>query len=300
VWFFLAAPAFAQVAKPTVVLHPLELQANPALERFAEPLRASFNEQVRTRGGVLMPMKKEADRAFAELKRRDCREANDCLAQFASRASTLYAIYAELAYSQAKVLTLSARVVRDDGKVMKTAAVKIDKGSDTIVEAAKVLINRTLEELQLGGLPNFKEVRTVEPVKTVEVAPKDPVVLPPPPSLPPAVVAEDTGAPRRMAGKSLVIAGGGIVLVGGVLGGIGLGVGSTLAPSPNGSIAAGDLSKAQTASTLRTTGVIVLGVGAVVAAIGAVVWATAPAEPAAHVFFAPQAGGAVVGFSGAF
>lgn len=298
VWL-LSASAFAQVAKPTMVLHPLDLQANPAIERFAEPLRASFNEQVRTRGGVLMPVKKEVDHAFAELKRRDCRESNECLAQFATRASTLYALYAELAYSQAKVLTLTARVVRDDGKVMTTASVKIDKGADTIVEASKVLINRALEELQLGNLPNFKEARAVEPPKKVEVVPekKDPVLIPP---SPPAVVVEDTGAPKRMAGKALVVAGGGVALVGGVLGGIGLGISATLKPSPNGTIPEGDLAKAQSASTLRTTGVVVLGVGAVVAAVGAVLWATAPAEPAGHVFLAPQAGGAVVGFSGEF
>ncbi|MFZ5438509.1 MAG: hypothetical protein ACOZQL_00805, partial [Myxococcota bacterium] len=204
-----SASAFGQAQKPSLVPAPLELQANPALRKFDEQLKTTFFQTLRERGGVLTPMKAEVEAAYTGIKRQDCRESNECLTQLAGKAGTLYALFAEVGYSEQKVVSVTARVVRDDGKVMGSANVSEAKGKDTIVEVAKRLFLKAYEELALANLPTFKEVKTepakVEPVKKDP----DPIVVkdfpPPPPPLPPV----DVDAGKRGAGQVLVAAGAG-------------------------------------------------------------------------------------------
>lgn len=291
-----ATLAGAQAQKPSVVATPLDLDPNPSLTRFEKELQASWFKLLDERSGALVPSRKEAEASLKETKRLDFRESDEALAKFGEKAGTLYAVFVSLQYTAKKQLVLSGRVVRDDGKLMKTARVELPKGEDTIVARFTPLAELFFTELGLAGLPTFKEVKTVEPVKPpppdkVEVKKVD---LPPPP--PPPVV--DTGVGQRTAGQVLVIGGGGVAVVGAVLLGAGAGIGGSLGVN-QGNVPADKVAEWRTAQTLSGAGLVTLGVGAVAAAIGGIVWATAPAAPV-KVTVAPLAGGAVLGFQGEF
>lgn len=288
--------AGAQAQKPSVVATPLDLDPNPSLTRFEKELQASWFKLLDERSGALVPSRKEAEASLKETKRLDFRESDEALAKFGEKAGTLYAVFVSLQYTAKKQLVLSGRVVRDDGKLIKTARVELPKGEDTIVARFTPLAELFFTELGLAGLPSFKEVKTVEPVKPpppdkVEVKKVD---LPPPP--PPPVV--DTGAGQRTAGQVLVIGGGGVAVVGAVLLGAGAGIGGSLGVK-DGNVPADKVADWRTAQTLSGAGLVTLGVGAVAAAIGGIVWATAPAAPV-QVTVAPLAGGAVMGLQGEF
>lgn len=290
-----ATLAGAQAQKPSVVATPLDLDPNPALTRFEKDLQTSWFKLLDERSGALVPSRKEAEASLKETKRLDFRESDEALAKFGEKAGTLYAVFVSLQYTAKKQLVLSGRVVRDDGKLMKTARVELPKGEDTIVARFTPLAELFFTELGLAGLPTFKEVKTVEPVKP---PPPDKVEkrveLPPPP--PPPVV--DTGAGQRAAGQVLVIGGAGVAVVGAVLFGAGAGLGGSLGVV-GGNVPADKVGDWRTAQALSGAGLVTLGVGAVAAAIGGIVWATAPTAPV-KVTAAPLAGGAMVGLQGEF
>ena len=81
----LSMTALGQAQKPTLVPAPLDLQPNPALKKFEEPLRAAFIDTLREKAGVLVPTRKEVEQAFLDGKRQDCRESNECLTALAVR-----------------------------------------------------------------------------------------------------------------------------------------------------------------------------------------------------------------------
>lgn len=291
-----ATVASAQTAKPSVVSTSLELDPNPSLTRFEKELQAGWFKLLDERSGALVPSRKESEAALKETKRLDFRESDEALAKLAEKAGTLYALYAGLQYTAKKQLVLQGRVVRDDGKLMKTARIELPKGDDTIVNRLTPLAEQFFKELGLTELPTFKEApKPVEPVKPVEVKVE---VKDPPPPPPPPVVPGDTGAGQRMAGQALVIGGAGVAVVGGALAAIGAGIGGSLGVV-RGNLPADKVNDFHTAQALTSSGFVALGIGAAAAAVGAVVWATAPAAPV-QVTAAPMAGGAMVGFQGEF
>lgn len=294
-----AAVASAQSKKPSVVAVPLVVDPNPSVLKFEKDLQAAYFKALDERSGALAASRAETDAAIADTKRRDFGESDEALAKLAEKAGTLYAVYASLQYTVKKQLILSGRVVRDDGKLMKTAKVEVARGSETLVGWLPSLSDQFFVELGVKGLPTFKEaaVAVKDPVVTAPVK-KDPDVPPPPP--PPVV---DTGAGQRTAGTALLIGGAGVALVGAVLAasGAGLGFGSRtqvdgkwVAKSPT---AASDV---LTAQSLTTVGFVGLGVGAATAAVGAVLLGTAPSAPVQSVSVVPMTGGGVVQFGGTF
>jgi hypothetical protein len=290
-----AGLASAQAAKPSVVSTPLELDPNPSLTRFEKELQTSYFKLLDERSGALVPSKKEADAALKETKRLDFRESDEALARLAEKSGTLYAVYATLQYTVRKQLVLSGRVVRDDGKLMKTARIELLKGEETIVARFTPLAEQFFTELGLATLPTFKEVKPtlVEPVKKDPPIEVKPYLQPPP--MPPAV---DTGAGQRTAGKVLVIGGAAVAVVGGVLLGVGQGLGGSLGVI-DGNVPAAKVGDLRTAQTLTGVGLGVLAGGAVAAGVGAVVWALAPDAPV-KVGAGVMPGGAMVGLQGEF
>lgn len=292
-----ATLAGAQAQKPSVVATPLELDPNPSLTRFEKELQTSWFKLLDERSGALVPSRKEAEASLKETKRLDFRESDEALAKLAEKAGTLYAVFVSLQYSAKKQLVLTGRVVRDDGKLMKTARVELPKGEDTIVARFTPLAELFFAELGLAGLPTFKEAAKVDPPQlVVKPPPEKPVEKDPPPPPPPPPV--DTGLGQRTAGQVLVIGGAGVAVVGAVLLGAGQGIGGSLGVT-QGNIPADKVNDYRTAQTLTGAGLVTLGVGAVAAAIGGVVWATAPAAPV-KVTVAPMAGGAMIGLQGEF
>lgn len=291
----IASLASAQASKPSVVSTALELDPNPSLTKLEKELQVEWFKFLDERSGALVPSRKESEAALKETKRLDFRESDEALAKLAEKAGTLYAVYAGLQYSAKKVLVLQGRVVRDDGKLIKTARVELPKGEATIVSRLDPLAEQFFTELGLAALPTFKEApKPVEPVTPVEV--KVEVKDPPPP--PPPVVPVDTGAGQRMTGQVLVLGGAGVAVVGAVLAGVGGGVGGSLGVV-GGNLPAEKVDAFRSAQALTTSGFVALGVGAAAAAVGAVVWATAAPAPVT-VTASPVLGGAMVGLQGSF
>ena len=79
--------AFAEPRSLTVVPHPLEFDPRPELVTSTDKLKAAWVEAVREAGDVVTPSRKELDAALAEVGRKDCRTANDCLAALAVKGS---------------------------------------------------------------------------------------------------------------------------------------------------------------------------------------------------------------------
>jgi hypothetical protein len=289
------AAAWGQAQRPSVVPAPLELQANPALKKLEDQLKSTFASALRERGGVLTPMKAEAEAAYAAGKRQDCRESNECLMQLAARAGTLYALFAEVGYSEKKVISVSARVVRDDGKVMGSTVVSEDKGKDTIVEVSKRLFLKAFEELALPNLPTFKEAKADPP--TPELTKIDPPLvvkeLPPPPPPPPPQVTERVTSPGRIAGLVLVGAGA-LAAIGGVV---------AIAAVPDvvndqGNVT--DVDAFRRVQGQQAAGVGLLVGGGAVAIAGAVIAIVSKDREVTKTALVPTPGGAVLVVGGSF
>lgn len=292
-----AGVALAQGARPSLVAVPLELDPNPSLTRFDGPLKELFHSMLEQRSGTLLVSKKETEAAIKETKRQDFRESDEGLARLAEKAGTLYSLYASLEFTPKKTLVLSGRVVRDDGKLMKSAQVQLPKAGDTIVELLKPLTLQLMEQLGLSTLPSFKEAVGVDTPPTKLIP--DPVKLIAPPPPPPLVV--DEGAGQRAAGRGLLIAGGAVAVVGAVLFGVGQAVGAGLTPDRDRNLPTTQLQTYQTASALSTVGVVGLAAGGATAAVGAIVWGIAPSGPTpVKVLFVPRAGGATFSLEGEF
>ncbi len=289
-----ATVASAQAQKPSAVSTALELDPNPSLTRFEKELQSSWFKLLDERSGALVPSRKEAEAALKETKRLDFRESDEALGKLAERAGTLYGVFASLQYSAKKQLVLTGRVVRDDGKLIKTARVELPRGEETIVARFTPLAELFFTELGLARLPTFKEA----PIEAVKLPPVKVELKDPPPPLPPLVEAVDTGAGQRTAGQVLVIGGAGVAVVGAVLVGVAQGVGGTLGVV-KGNLPADRLGDFKMAQTLNVAGLATLGAGAVVAAVGGVVWGLAPSAPV-KVTASPLSGGAMVGIQGEF
>lgn len=295
----LSSAAWAQTAKPTLAAVPLDIDPNPSLTRFEKELQSTWFKLLDESSGALAPSRRECEAAVTETKRQDFRESDEALAKLADKAGTLYAVYATLQYTVKKQLVLSGRVVRDDGKLMKTARVELPKGEFTIVQRFTPLTENFFKELGVAAYPTFKEVTPVkEPVKEPVVT--EPIkVIPPPP--PPPVVVVDVNEGRRTIGTGVLVAGAGAVLIGGIIAGVGCGIGCKVSANvdANGNLAGSDLDAAKTGRTLTGAGFAIGGVGVVAAALGAVLIGISP-EPSRQIAIAPVQGGAMVQFGGNF
>lgn len=292
----LSVTAFGQAQKPTVVPAPLELQPNPALKKFEAPLRAAFIETLRDKAGVLVPTRKEAEQAFLDGKRQDCRESNECLSSLATRAGTLYALFAEVSYTEKKELVVSGRVVRDDGKLIATQSVREEKSKETIVGVSRRLFIKLVEQLGLAQLPTFKEVAVVKPpdVEVVKVVPPtEKVDLPPPPPPPAVEPAMNVG---RVIGWTAV----GVGAAAGIAGVISFATAPVIRKEANGNIVAADASKLPATQLQQGLGVGLMAGGFGVAAAGTVLVAISKDTESVKTTVVPMPGGAVVLVGGVF
>lgn len=300
VWLLsmISSLAFAQASQPSVVPAPLELGAHPTLRKYEVELRAAFVDVLRQTDGVLMPTRREAELYFSQLKRTDCRDSDECLAQLATQAHSLYAVWVELTYSELKVVTVTARVVRSDGKRVANATTSAERGKSQVVDACRAQLRKVIDELHLPLLPNTKEVVTAPPSPPEK---KEPTRVEPPPPLevkvsPPPPPTLDEGHGQRTAGQVVLISGAGVALVGGALLATGRGIGGGLGVQ-NGNLPTENVGSFRTAQALSGAGVGVLIGGAVVALVGGVTWLAAPSAPV-HVALTPLKDGALVGFAG--
>jgi hypothetical protein len=285
-----ASMVWAQAGKPTLVPYPLDSDPNPVVKRSEEALRTVWHEVLRDRAGVIVPSRKEVDAAFIETRRQDCRESNECLAQLALKAGTLYALYASLEYTARKQVVLVGRVVRDDGKLMAAGRVELPRGQDALVDVFRVLLARLVEQLGVKDLPTFKEV----------VKPAPPVVVPPPPERvvtaapAPMPSLEEVRNPVRVVGYVAVGAGAVAAGVGAIVF-----AGAPAVRFEGTNVVAADKALVADAQAKQRAGVVLMAVGGAVAAAGGLLWVLAP-QGLTRVAVTPLAGGGVLTVGGTF
>lgn len=213
-----SAVTLADPRSLTVVPHPLEFDPRPELVASTDKVKAAWVEAVREAGDVVTPSRRELDAALLEVGRRDCRTSNDCLAALAVRGAGLYAVHAMLELSEGGVFLATARVVRDDGRLMASFTMEQARGDKKkpLVPLVKQLLVEVVKGLGISRLPAFKEAVDAPPpavVLPVPPPPPEPELRPPPIVVAPAPVPVPSA--RRPIG--FVIAGlGGAALAGGV------------------------------------------------------------------------------------
>jgi hypothetical protein len=300
-------PAFA-LAEPrslTVVPHPLEFDPRPELTASGDKLKGAWIEAVREAGDVITPSRREVDAALGDVGRKDCRTANDCLAALAVKGAGLYAVYALLELSEGGVFTVSARVVRDDGKLMASFSASAPRGEKKrpLVPLVKQLLVDAVKGLGVAGLPAFKEAVVAAPpvVKPAEPPPPPPPVVTPPPEVvaPVEPVATPVG---RVVGFSLLGVGVAAAAAGGVLVALAQGSARSLLVDARGFLPAGAdadaLERARAANGRQVAGLVLLGAGGAVAVGGLVLALLSGSSSPPPVSLVPVAGGVVATLGG--
>lgn len=269
---------------------PLELKRTPQAlaKEERDSLQREYTRLLRL-AGAQVPDFARFDLARKELKRQDCEREDECLAQLAKQAQSLYALYASLDYTLEGAVWASGRVVRDDGRVVRpTQVVKVKEG-EFEGDAMKALA-QLFEQLEVGQLP---AERPVEP-KVAEAAP---ALTAPPPEVRRSV---DPAEGQRAVGRGVFIAGVAVAAAGGALLTTGQVIGAGLDPDGAGNLPVEQLSSFQTARTLSTAGVIGAATGGAVAVVGAFIWGLTPSAPAVRVSAAAGPSGATVFVQGEF
>lgn len=304
----LSAVAVAQPNAPTVAPYPLEVLARGVDGAKVEELQAVSARLLVTAGVTVQP-KLTMKSAVERLKRQDCSTEDDCLRQLALLANALYGLYSSVEATP-KTVTVSGRVVRDDGKRVSgpEKIVEDRKPGEPVDVVAKRALPKLFAALKVGELPSVREsatpVKPVEPVKPppeVKVVdagvPDAGVVEFPPPPPPPALES-----PLKPVGMVTAIAGGALFLGGGAVMLVGRGQAATVL-TQDGALKAGSTSddalKARSATTTQNIGATLAGVGLVAGAAGLVMLLMAPAEPTkTTMVVAPVPGGAAVMLTG--
>ncbi|MBM4776942.1 MAG: hypothetical protein GQE15_04495 [Archangiaceae bacterium] len=309
----LSAVAVAQPNAPTVAPYPLEVLARGVDGAKVEELQAVSSRLLVTAGVTVQP-KLTMKSAVERLKRQDCSTEDDCLRQLAILANALYGLYSSVEATP-KSVTVSGRVVRDDGKRVSgpEKVVEDRKPGEAVDVVAKRALPKLFAALKVAELPSVRESATpvkpveplkpVEPVKPPEVKPVDAGVADagvnefPPPPPPPALESplKPIGLVTAIAGGALLVGGSAVLLVG-------RGEAATVL-NADGALKAGgtadDATKARAATTTQTLGATIAAVGAAAGAAGLVMLLLAPAEPTkTTMVVAPVPGGAAVLLTG--
>lgn len=298
----LPAVALAEPRSLTVVPHPLEFDPRPELTASGDKLKGAWIEAVREAGDVITPSRREVDAALADVGRKDCRTANDCLAALAVKGAGLYALHAMLELSEGGTFTVTARVVRDDGKLMASFSASAARGDKKrpVVPLVKQLLVDAVKGLGVAKLPAFKEAAATAP-PVVEPPPPPPVVTTPPEVAQPASPPSTPVA--RIVGFTLLGVGVAAAAAGGVLVALAQSAARSLMVDARGFLPANAdaeaVTRARAANANQLSGVVLLGAGGAVA-VGGLVLAllNTASSPPASVAFVPVPGGVVAALGG--
>lgn len=305
----LAAAVSSAQTQATVCPYPLDVLRSPkgVPASQLDELRATFKRMLRE-SGVLLPNTGTLNDTLAELKRQDCDRENQCLVALAVRSRSLYAIYVSIDFDVGSMVSVTGRVVRDDGKEMARAApMKASATAKTFEAVGKELLKSLLLNLEVSKLPAAKPVEPtkVEPPQAVAAAPDAGVTAlapvadagveftPPPP--PPLVTSPLKPAGIVTASVSGVAAATGVALLL-----VGRGQAIPLFDERGALKPGADAKAAQSARTLQGVGVALAATGVAGAVAGAVMVLLAPTESAPKVSVAPIEGGGAVFVKGEF
>lgn len=285
-----ATGAFAQTPLPEVAPFPLELvrASSDTSKKEREDLQKLLPMMLRA-ADAAVPDSARLATALTELRRADCNRDDECLAQLARLAGSLYALFAQVDFDLDGNVVVSGRLVRDDGKGMgQPQTVRRPRGKEPFIVVARAALGQLLVALEVARLSPFR--------------PKDPMVEVPPPPLPlpepvkPIGPTEQAVVKKTFRFPGMMAAGAGAVLV---LGGglVFTGAGSVRSDS-NRNVFREDADRVAAVQTGQTIGVGLIAAGAVIGAVGVGVWLFGPEETTTTIV--PMQGGAAVMLRGSF
>ncbi len=292
----------------TVCPYPLDVLRPPKGVPAAQldELRATFKRLLRE-SGVLLPNSGTLNDTLAELKRQDCDRENQCLVALAVRSRSLYAVYVSIDFDVGSMVSVTGRVVRDDGKEMARAApLKAPATAKTFEAVGKDLLKKLLLALEVSKLPAAKPVEPtkVEPPTVLATPDAGVTVLTPaadagveltPPPPPPLV-----SSPLKPVGIVTASVSGVAAVTGVALLLVGRGQAIPLFDDRGALKPGADAKAAQSARTLQGVGVALAATGVAGAVAGVVMVLLAPSESAPKVSVAPIEGGGAVFVKGEF
>lgn len=305
----LAGPALAQQVELAVL--PIEVTRPPAPLKPSErdEMTSALKRHLRA-AGVDTPPTARLEKAWGELKRQDCATEDACVAQFAAKASSLYALYTSVDQTTTGEVVVSGRIVRDDGKpVRPTTTVRVPASKGTAYSAlVKQGLERLVKQLSVPTLPPTREA-AYKPVEVITVTPVK--ETPPPAALPDAgvevavVTAPDAGlsmppppppleSPLRTIGLVTAITGGAAALLGGAMFTAGRLDAENLLDENGFLRHSTSAENARNATTMQIAGTSIGLLGVAAAATGFALWImNAPPEKTAFLLFATDRGASV-------
>jgi hypothetical protein len=280
-----------------IVVHPLEFKKAPLdfNKKTADDMQVELKRLTKKSGQKLCATPKDG--------KSDCETNDASLRELATEAKSLYALYANVDLSLDNLVIAIARVVRDDGVLIRgPKTVRLPLGKDKFADVSRVALAKAIEDLELRTLP---KVRTASAIKETPeiVKPKESEVMLKPPevvSMPPEVVKpiETKSHSGWMKPSGLII--GGVGAVTAIIGAV-VFVTAPAAPETVNKIPFESSDAAVARQSTHGAGVALIGAGVGVAAVGAILFLAAPESASKPmVSVAPTANGATFSVQGRF
>lgn len=282
-----AAGALAQQPLPELAPFPLEIVRTPAdaAKKDKEDLQRLLPMMLRA-ADTAVPDSAKLSAALTNLRRQDCNRDDNCLAQLAKLAGSLYGFFAQVDYDLDGNVVVSGRVVRDDGKAIgQPKTIKRAKGKAPFSDVARAAIAELLTELDVVHLSPFRPREEVAEVKPPEAA-NPPRAAEPPAGTGKKVVVKTQAL--RLPGMMAAGAGAVLMLGGGI---VFTGAGSVRTDS-NRNVFREDVDRVSGVQTGQSIGVGLIAAGAVIGLVGFGAWLFGPEETTTTVI--PIEGGAAV------
>ena len=327
--FLASAATFAQQTKPSIVLAPMKFAPDAEFrklegkrkavreqpEALGDRLAKDFFYQLERQPGITVPSKTITDFHISNATRRDWNEADEALAKLAKAALTRYGMYVYVSFGtdpdggETQGLQLLARVVSDEGRLMKTVKVFGPKKKASMRDLFRAQMARLFEKLELEKLPLAIEDPSVaspippEELATLPVAPahasegvEGPSHSPP---NPPPVEVKRTEWSLALKPVGYVAAGFGVVAV--AIGAVLVATAPPLRTDSNGNVYQEDWRIYGSSRAQRAAGVGLIAGGAVVGlAGGALALLANDHERAPTTALVPVAGGGMLVLGGHF
>jgi hypothetical protein len=268
-------------AEPHFAVHPLETAGVSAAD--AERMGALFDVLVAKTPKIKLAGAARMDEALATNAASGCDVRDSCLRFLAESTDSLYGIYVRLDL-EGEELIATSRVVRLDGVLVRQARIAVPVSGKPI-DVAHQALTLTLAELKLNELDSTLPARQAVP---------EPIVLTPPP-VPPAAIEPTTGW-KKIAGWTLIAAGGTTLAAGGVFAGLSAAGLAANPHDPRGLVSPEHAAPAASALNQARIATGLIPVGAAVAAVGAILLLTPASAPQLSVV--PLQDGAALSFSG--
>jgi hypothetical protein len=262
---------------------PLAVEPNAGLTDSPEALQKRFLSVAREKSGYALLLRKEAEEALSAANVTDYAMSDVSLSKVATQGKVKNAGFVSLKLTDRNELMLQGRVVRSDGKLVKSSLISVPRGTQPLLDVLTTAAERFFDQLN-GTAPPVAEVKpavTTGPAKPVAVIQ---------PTTPP-----NPGTALRILGIVMGAAGTGTAIAGAVV----FGSAGTIEHDANGNVAAADAGRVKGVRAAQGAGLGLVTAGAALGITGLVMALAAPTAPVTAAL-APRADGAVFVVEGRF